>query len=345
VLILRPVEKRDLHDLVALARQLDSMNLPADPEVLERQIHASLASLRLGAHELRTGRADHVYVFMLEDSEAGRCVGSSQILAKHGSPESPHYWLEVSAEERHSGDLGRRFVHTKLRLRSSEDGPTEIGGLILDPSYRRHPGKWGKALSIVRFAYMSAHPERFEREVIAEMLSPFEAPGQNLLWDAFGARFTGLTFREADHLSARSKRFIADLFPRDPVYVSLFPEPVQAMIGTPGETAKAAVRILESVGFRYLNQVDPFDGGPYYGAARDAISSVRDRRELVLPCLPEEGSAEMEGPLALLSAEAALGFRATVVPLSPNGAPVVSRECREALGVKAGDRVAVTPLP
>ncbi|HYB12030.1 MAG TPA: arginine N-succinyltransferase [Myxococcota bacterium] len=344
-MILRPVEKRDLPDLVTLARQLDSMNLPGDPEFLERQIHASLAALRLSAGEVRTGRADHVYVFMLEDTDRGRCVGSSQILAKHGSPESPHYWLEVSTEERHSRDLGRRFVHTKLRLRSSEDGPTEIGGLILDPSYRRHPGKWGKALSVVRFAYMSAHPERFKREVIAEMLSPFEAPGQNLLWDAFGARFTGLRFREADHLSARSKRFIADLFPRDPVYVSLFSERVQAMIGTTGETAKPAVRILESVGFRYLHQVDPFDGGPYYGAARDAISSVRDRRELVLPCLPEAGGAEMEGPLALLSAEAALGFRATVVPLSPDGAPVVSAECREALGVKGGDRVAVTPLP
>ena len=71
---------------------------------------------------------------------------------------------------------------------------------------------------------MSLHPDRFEREVIAEMLSPFEAPGKNLLWDAFGARFTGLSYREADHLSSRTKQFIADLFPRDPVYATLFPE-------------------------------------------------------------------------------------------------------------------------
>ena len=35
MLILRHVEKRDLHDLVALARQLDSMNLPGDPEFVE----------------------------------------------------------------------------------------------------------------------------------------------------------------------------------------------------------------------------------------------------------------------------------------------------------------------
>ena len=176
------------------------------------------------------------------------------------------------------------------------------------------------------------------------MLSPFVAPGRSLLWDAFGARFTGLPYREADHLSARTKQFIADLFPRDPVYATLFPDEVQKSIGMPNETALAAVRILERIGFHPLNQVDPFDGGPYYGAARDAVVSVRERRELVLPGLPaeDEGSGDV---LALLSAESRAGFRATVVPLDPDGAPVVSRACREALGVASGDRVSVTPLP
>ena len=148
---------------------------------------------------------------------------------------------------------------------------------------------------------MSMHPERFEREVIAEMLSPFEASGENLLWQAFGAHFTGLSYREADRLSARSKQFIADLFPQDPVYATLFPKRVQEAIGRPNETAKAAVRILEKVGFQYLNQVDPFDGGPYYGAARDAISSVALRREFVLPGESAPLDERGDGPLALIS--------------------------------------------
>jgi arginine N-succinyltransferase len=341
VLILRAVESRDLDALVALAEQLDSMNLPSDRGFLEARIGASLRSF---AGRVRA-RCDAVYVFVMEDRSTGACVGTSTILAKHGTEASPHYWLEVSSEERVSTELARRFVHSKLRLRSSSDGPTEIGGLVLDPRYRRHPEKCGKALSIARFAYVSAHPERFERELIAEMLSPFDAPGKNRLWDAFGARFTGLSFREADRLSTRTKGFIADLFPRDPVYATLFPPPVQAVIGQPNETAVAAVRILERVGFRYLNQVDPFDGGPYYGAARDAIASVRERRELVLPGLADDEPHPMREPLALLSAEGGLGFRATVVPLDDEGSPAVSKACREALGVAAGDRVAVTPLP
>ena len=340
MLILRPARENDLDDLVALAEQLDSMNLPSDRKFLQSRIEISLRSFAGAAGQ------HGIYVFVLEDSEARRCVGTSAILAKHGVPGNPYYWLELSTEERRSDQLGKRFAHTKLQLRSSEDGPTEIGGLILEPSYRRHARKCGKALSVVRFAYMSSHPERFQRQVIAEMLSPFEACGKNLLWEAFGAHFTGMPFRQADHLSARNKQFIADLFPRDPVYATLFPEHVQAAIGKPNDSARAAVRILEKVGFHYLNHVDPFDGGPYYGTARDAISSVSERRELVLPgSEPEEPGPFAEPRLALVSAEGGRGFRATVLTLDEDGAPRVPKTYREALGVTAGDRVSVTPLP
>jgi hypothetical protein len=34
-----------------------------------------------------------------------------------------------------------------------------------------------------------------------------------------------------------------------------------------------------------------------------------------------------------------------VVPLGEDGSPVVSKECREVMRVKSGDRVSVTPLP
>jgi len=340
VLILRPVAREDLGDLAELAAQLDSVNLPNDPEFLaERVLHSE----RSFAGEVP--REECAYVFVLEDQAAERVVGTSLIVAKHGRPGRPFYWLEVSSEERRSPELGKRFVHRKLRLRSTEDGPSEVGGLILDPAYRQHPLRCGKALSVVRFAFISAHPERFEQQVIAEMLSPFVAPGRSLLWDAFGARFTGLSYREADRLSGRTKQFIADLFPRDPVYATLFPDEVQKSIGQPNETALAAVRILGKIGFHPLNQVDPFDGGPYFGAARDAIVSVRERRELVLPGLPAGADPEPGDVLALLSAEGRLGFRATVVPLGGEGAPRVSEACREALGVGRGERVSVTPLP
>jgi arginine N-succinyltransferase len=341
VLILREIAPGDLDALVSLAERLDSMNLPRDRAFLAERIERSQRSFAGDHADWRDG----IYVFALEDSSAGRCVGTSSIIAKQGRPGAPYFWLAVTTEERRSNELERRFVHTKLQMKSTEDGPTEIGGIILEPKYRRHPAKCGKALSIGRFAFISWHPESFEREVIAEMLSPFDQTGKNLLWEAFGAKFTGLSYREADHLSARTKQWIADLFPRDPVYTALFPPEVQTSIGQPNETAVAALRILEKIGFRPLDQVDPFDGGPYLGAARDAITSVRERRRLVLPGLPFEAEAEKDASLALVSAEGTQGFRATVVPLDAEDAPLVSSECREALGVAAGDAVLVTPLP
>jgi len=154
-----------------------------------------------------------------------------------------------------------------------------------------------------------------------------------------------MPYREADHLSSRSKQFIADLFPVDPVYATLFPDEVQQVIGRPNDTARAALRILEKIGFRNLKQVDPFDGGPYYGAARDAISCISDRRTLVLPGAPASQAEASELPLVLVSAEGRHGFRATVVPQTADGAPIVSQQSRDALGVRGGDRVSVTPLP
>jgi arginine N-succinyltransferase len=345
MLILRPVNEGDLDDLVGLAKMLDSMNLPADPEFLVNRIALSGRSFRSARGEDSLDWREAIYMFALEDLEAKKTIGTSLIMAKHGRPGVPYYWLDVSSEERRSPELDKRFLHKKLRLQSTTDGPTEVGGLIIDPAYRHHPRKCGKALSIVRFAYIAAHAQRFEKQVIAEMLSRFDAPGKNRLWDAFGAKFTGLDYRTADHLSAKTKQFIADLFPVDPVYVALFPEEVQRMIGQPNDTAKAAVAILEKIGFSPLNQVDPFDGGPYYGAARDTIVPVRERRELVLPGVPRGSQATKSETLALLSTEQGGRFRATVVPLDAEGAPLVSADVRDALAVKSGDRVSVAPLP
>jgi arginine N-succinyltransferase len=34
--------------------------------------------------------------------------------------------------------------------------------------------------------------------------------------------------------------------------------------------------MLESIGFRYMEEVDPFDGGPHYRAPKEDISLVKD---------------------------------------------------------------------
>lgn len=340
MLLYRPIQTSDLEGLLELARRHDSMNLPDDRPFLIDRIAHSEASFAGSIEDW----ASRIYMFVAEQVPSGAIIGTSLILAKHGSPSVPFYWLDVTREERSSRALGKHFVHEKLQLRSTTDGPTEIGGLILDP---RHRGRdhAGKCLSTIRFAYMATHPERFEREVVADIVSVPVREGETTLWDVFGAHFTGVSYREADHLSARDKSFIADLLPQDPVYTTFFPESVRAQLGRPADEARAAVRILEKLGFTYLHQIDPFDGGPYYGASRDAIACVRDKRQLVLPSdLPERGE-EDEGAPCLVSAEGAHGFRATLARCDDRGTPRLDAALRSALGVAPGDNLLVTPLP
>ena len=98
MLILRPVAAGDLDALVALAKQLDSVNLPSDRAFLGQRIENSLRSFADEIDDWREG----IYVFVLEDTAAERWVGTSTIVAKHGRPGMPYFWLTETSEERSS---------------------------------------------------------------------------------------------------------------------------------------------------------------------------------------------------------------------------------------------------
>ena len=94
MLILREIAEDDLDDLVSLAEQLDSMNLPRDPEFLAERISRSHRSFKKNFEDWR----EAIYVFALEDTETSRCIGTSTIVAKHGRPGNPYFWLAVTKE-------------------------------------------------------------------------------------------------------------------------------------------------------------------------------------------------------------------------------------------------------
>ena len=72
-----------------------------------------------------------------------------------------------------------------------------------------------------------------------------------------------------------NKKFIADLMPRHPIYVTLLPAEAQRVIGQVHESSKPALKNLEAEGFRFNGMVDIFDAGPCVGCARDQIRTVR----------------------------------------------------------------------
>lgn len=274
----RDARPADLPQLLRLSRILDSINLPTE----RSELRAAIAQSRSSFARRMKDPARELFIFVAEDRSSGRLIGSSMIIAKHGTPESPHYFLEMVSDERYSKTLRKMFRHTYLHLRHSMDGPTEIGGLVVDPRFRRHPDRIGTQLSFVRFLYIAMHRDRFGAEVIAEMKPPLTPQGESRFWQCYGARVTGLTFREADRLSTRDKEFIPALFPDIPIYTCMLPIEVQEEIGRVGPETVGAVHLLERIGLRFLKQIDPFDAGPYYGAPLDQIRLIRETQPVRL---------------------------------------------------------------
>jgi arginine N-succinyltransferase len=114
----------------------------------------------------------------------------------------------------------------------------------------------------------------FRDEVLAELLPPLEPDGTSHLWDAVGRRFTGLTYRQADHLSKQNKEFIKGLFP-DAVHATLLSQQAQDVIGKVGPQTVGVQKMLSRIGFRYAERVDPFDGGPHFTAPTDEVTLIR----------------------------------------------------------------------
>ncbi len=276
--IIRDARPTDLEGLLRLAAILNTVNLPNDRGALEQLLDLSSRSF---AHRVRNPLRRE-YLFVMEETATGTLVGTSQILAQHGTREEPHIFFDVLSEERYSATIDRHFRHTMLRIGFDHDGPTEIGGLVLDPHYRGAPGKLGKQLSFVRFVFMAMHRDRFRSRVLAELLPPLGEGGRSVLWEALGRRFTGLDYLEADRISKTNKEFIRGLFPSGLIYANLFDPEAQQVIGVVGPQTEGVKKMLTAIGFAPVGRIDPFDGGPHFEAETEALWPVTKTRRGVV---------------------------------------------------------------
>src|SRR5882672_193841 len=146
---IRQSYREDVEQVLAVAEHLNTVNLPADRGHIESILDRSEKSFAEAVPVV-----DREFLFVLEDQSARRIIGTSMIYAQHGTKRAPHIFYRVENDERYSVTLDRYFVHQTLRIGYNYHGPTEIGGLILLPEYRRNAEALGKALSYVRFVFM-----------------------------------------------------------------------------------------------------------------------------------------------------------------------------------------------
>jgi arginine N-succinyltransferase len=331
----------DEDQLLDVAHHLNSVNLPADRDEIRALLDHSQRSFTGAVKDSRRRE----FVFVLVDRDAARIVGTAMIIAQLGRRDAPYIYVDVFEEERYSATLDKHFRHVALKIGYSYNGPTEIGGLIVDPEYRKKPERLGLLISYVRFLYIKMHRHEFRDELLAELLPPLEPDGTSHLWNAVGRKFTDLTYAEADRLSKKNKEFVKGLFPEGAIYATLLPQDAQDVIGKVGAQTKGVERMLRRIGFRYAWRVDPFDGGPHFTATTDDVALVERAFHSKLACTLAEGdSTRLRALVAVESAEPPF-FRAVVARWHAEPAGVaVEPDAATHLGLHQGDALWLLPL-
>jgi arginine N-succinyltransferase len=331
----------DEDQLLEVAHHLNTVNLPADRDEIRGILDLAQKSFSGAIKDPRRRE----YVFVIIDSDKSRIVGTSMIIAQLGRRDAPYIYVDVSEEERYSATLDRHFRHVVLKIGYSYSGPTEIGGLIVEPEYRRKPERLGLLISYVRFLFIKMHREWFRDELIAELLPPLEPDGTSHLWNAVGRKFTEMTYADADRLSKKNKEFVKGLFPEGPIYASLLPDDAQAVIGKVGVQTKGVERMLRRVGFRYAWRVDPFDGGPHFTAPTDEVALVQRAHSARLTKVVSSSDAPKTRALVAVERDEPPFFRAVLAPWTSNGGGAcIGQEAAARLAASERDEIWVLPI-
>jgi len=368
--LIRRAKLTDVPTLHKLAKMVHFINLPPDKDIIQAKIvHSRNTFLKAaGGVEgyetedipesvLKTVKSDKslsglgattheadLFMFVLEDTESGQPLGSSQVLAKMGGPGNPNVSFKLSQRHFFSQSLQTGTSHTVAELYLDESAPTEIGGLILQPSFRGHKKKLGLFLSMIRFHMIGLHRSLFADRVLAEMMAPISPEGDSLFWDYLGRRFVSLSYDEADRFCQYSREFITSLLPKDPIYLSLLPPNARAAVAQVHSETKSARAMLERLGFEYRNFVDPFDGGPHLDVKTDEIPPVANTHtRTVANAVAATKCTEMCIVSKLDSDGEFLAIHEKVSFVDGN-AISLTKESMQALEVEKGDEVGVTPM-
>ncbi len=271
--IVRPANRNDLENLAAMIARVDlgMLTMPSSRDAMAARIERSLTAFG------RPSIAPHNECYFLVMEEDGELLGTASIFTNLGV-ERPFYSYRISRDAKVSPELGVKVELDLLFLVNDYHGDSELGTLFIERKARG--GGRGRLLSFARLMLIAADPIRFGPKAMAEIRGFTDEAGTSPFWDAVGSKFFHMEYRRADTLSARDHRFIADLMPRYPIYVSLLPDAARNVIARPHPDAEPALAMLKSQGFRYNDVVDIFDAGPTVEAFIDHLDTVREARRM-----------------------------------------------------------------
>lgn len=329
--VIRAARDEDLQPLYEMAKLTGGgfTNLPPDRAALRAKLDRSHTAFA----RTEDTKDDDLFVLVLENTATGDVRGTCQIFT-HVGQAYPFYSYRLGTLTQHSKELGRTFRADMLGLTTDLEGSSEVGGLFLHPGERA--GGLGMLLARARYLFIAMHRARFADRVLAELRGIIDEAGGSPFWDGLAGRFFGMNFQDADQFNAvRGHQFIADLFPKHPIYIAMLPETARAVIGLPHPSGRAAMRMLEHEGFAFENYIDIFDGGPTMMAKTDQVRTVRDAATARVVAIDDDG-----GDAALVASGTRSAFRCAYghVRTCPDGV-ALSRNAAVAIGVAAEDTI------
>ncbi|MDH1007102.1 arginine/ornithine succinyltransferase subunit alpha [Pseudomonas nicosulfuronedens] len=338
MLVMRPAQVADLQQVQRLAADspVGVTSLPDDAERLREKILASEASFTAEV----SFNGEESYFFVLEDSETGRLVGCSAIVASAGFSE-PFYSFRNETFVHASRELK---IHNKIHVLSlchDLTGNSLLTSFYVERDLVNTP--IAELNSRGRLLFMASHPERFADAVVVEIVGYSDDQGQSPFWNAIGRNFFDLDYTEAEKLSGlKSRTFLAELMPHYPIYVPLLPDDAQEAMGQVHPRAQITFDILMRDGFESDNYVDIFDGGPALHARTSSIRSIAQSRQV--PVRIGEGGKGNRG--YLVTNGQLQDFRAVVAELDwvPGKPVTLNQETAEALGIGEGASVRLVAI-
>lgn len=328
---IRPIQKNDLEQIMQLAllNGVGMTSLPGDLDLLKQKIQKSLNAFAIEVNK----PGDEYYSFVLELKSSKRIIGIASIGAKVGGYE-PFYSYMIKHAQHQSPELGIYKKIPYLELTEEHDGPSIISSLFVLPEYRGY--KFGKALTMARLFFIANFPQRFTSQIIAEMRGIINSKNQSPFWDATVKHFFDMDFAKADYLTAKDKKFIADLIPKYPIYIPLLSQEARESIGQVHQDTQTALKSLQDEGFVFDSHVDIFDAGPRLIAEKSKIQSIQNSKVATVCKI----SASINSEKVFFISNTKLDFRLSLDKAIIEGDSIqISEACAKKLQVKTTDKV------
>ena len=336
MLVIRSIQSTDLDALLDMAGQVGSgmTTLKPDRKMLGDRVAIAVASFN---ETIPPEQRD--YMFVLEDTAQQRVAGICAIKGAVGLTE-PFYNYRIGTLVHSSRELDVFSRMDTLYLSNDLTGATELCSLFLHPDYR--VGNNGKWLSKSRFLFIAQFKALFTEKIIAEMRGFQAEDGSSPFYEGLGRHFFKMDFDHVDDLTALGKKsFIAELMPRQPLYVAYLPDDAQAVIGKVHKSTLPARKLLEQEGMHFEGYVDIFDAGPVLQGRVGELRAVRESVQAVaVEGMPDEGA------VPVLVSNTVLGDFRMIVARSIPGAAHVALTAAEMtlLRVQAGAAVRTLSL-